>query len=64
LKEASVYSFYEYSTVLIWIKFTICGFYHLFPKNLTESAKSLQIAMYLFDKFGKMAAIDLNILIN
>lgn len=35
-----------------------------FAKNLTESAKSLQIAMYLFDKFGKMAAIDLNILIN
>ena len=35
-----------------------------FAKDLTEYANWLQIAMYLFDKFGKMAGIDLNILIN
>ena len=33
-------------------------------KVVNQSANWLQIAMYLFDKFGKMAAIDLNILIN
>lgn len=53
-----MYSFYEYSIFFkVRLNSQFDGLMVLLMKNLEKHANCLQIAMYLFDKFGKMAEI-------